>query len=78
MKVLLLCLLLVLLCAPQVHSLRCYTCDGDPTCKTPTECPASSMYCRTEVTGTVFSRTCEEKCVEKFGVTCCMDDLCGP
>ncbi|XP_018604079.2 lymphocyte antigen 6D [Scleropages formosus] len=76
MKVLLCSLLLVLLCTTQVQALRCYTCEGDSTCKTETECPPSSQYCKTEVSANTFSRTCEEFCINSFSVSCCTEDLC--
>ncbi|KAL4647230.1 lymphocyte antigen 6D [Arapaima gigas] len=78
MKILLCGLLLVLLCTAQVQALQCFTCEGDPACKKVTTCPESSQYCRTEVSATVFSRTCEENCVASFSVSCCTTDLCGP
>lgn len=33
-----------------VHSLRCFTCEGDD-CKVETECPASANYCKTAASG---------------------------
>ncbi|XP_071765727.1 lymphocyte antigen 6D [Centroberyx gerrardi] len=76
MKVLLPTLLLLLLCSTQVHALKCYTCDGDESCKAETECPSSSMYCRTIVGTESISRTCEDECTEDVNVICCQDDLC--
>ncbi|XP_016334973.1 lymphocyte antigen 6D [Sinocyclocheilus anshuiensis] len=75
MKMLVCALIVLLLCSASVHSLTCYTCvDGD--CKTPNECPASSNFCKTVSTATVFSRTCEEFCVPGVNIHCCTSDLC--
>ncbi|XP_051520823.1 lymphocyte antigen 6D-like [Myxocyprinus asiaticus] len=75
MKMLVCALIMVLLCSASVHSLTCYNCvDGN--CKTPTECPASSNYCKTVSTPDVFARTCEEFCVPGVNVYCCNTDLC--
>ncbi|XP_069045882.1 lymphocyte antigen 6D [Lepisosteus oculatus] len=76
MRMLLCAALLLLLCSSQVQSLKCYTCENDPKCKTETECPPSSQFCRTEATATAFSRSCEEICVPSVTVTCCTEDLC--
>ncbi|KAL7399790.1 hypothetical protein ABVT39_001794 [Epinephelus coioides] len=77
MKVLLLVTLL-LLCSTQVLTLRCYTCDGNPDCKTETECPDSSQYCMTSFStdGETISRSCVELC--NTGHPCCSTDLCDP
>ncbi|XP_036411760.1 lymphocyte antigen 6D [Colossoma macropomum] len=75
MKLLLCSLVLVLLCSTTVHSLRCYTCLGTD-CKTPTECPESSNFCRTSSAPGAYSRTCEEFCVPDVNVFCCQQDLC--
>ncbi|XP_008279875.1 lymphocyte antigen 6D [Stegastes partitus] len=75
MKVLLL-MLLLLLCSTQVLTLKCYTCDGDLDCKTETDCPSSSQYCKTIVHGDEFSRTCENSCVDDDFTICCDEDLC--
>ncbi|XP_021442826.1 short neurotoxin 7-like [Oncorhynchus mykiss] len=70
-------MLLVLLCSTQVLTLRCYTCDmADADCKQETECPPSSMYCRTVVTADTVTRTCEEMCASGVNVYCCQGDLC--
>ncbi|XP_022074072.1 lymphocyte antigen 6D [Acanthochromis polyacanthus] len=75
MKVLLL-MALLLLCSTQVLTLKCYTCDDGADCKTETDCPPSSVYCKTTAHGDEFSRTCEEDCDEDFFTTCCQQDLC--
>ncbi|XP_066518614.1 lymphocyte antigen 6D [Hoplias malabaricus] len=75
MKLLLCCCLLLLLYSTTVHSLKCYTCvNGD--CKTPTECPESSKFCKTTVFYDSFSQTCEEDCTAGENVYCCQYDLC--
>ncbi|XP_062873402.1 lymphocyte antigen 6D [Trichomycterus rosablanca] len=76
MKLLLCTFVVVLLCTASVHSLQCYTCvDGN--CKTPTDCPSSSNFCKTVSTPNELSRTCEEFCVPGVNVHCCQGDLCG-
>ncbi|XP_024301223.1 short neurotoxin 8 [Oncorhynchus tshawytscha] len=70
-------MLLVLLCNTQVLTLRCYTCEEDDAdCKQVTECPPSSMFCRTVVTADTVTRTCEEMCVSGVNAYCCQGDLC--
>uniref|UniRef100_A0A3B1J650 Si:ch211-207n23.2 n=1 Tax=Astyanax mexicanus TaxID=7994 RepID=A0A3B1J650_ASTMX len=66
MKLLVCALVLVLVCS---HSLKCFTCVNG-NCKTATECPESSNFCKT-------SRTCEEFCVPGVNIYCCQEDLCG-
>ncbi|XP_068568940.1 lymphocyte antigen 6 complex, locus D [Cebidichthys violaceus] len=78
MKVLLLTLLL-LLCSAQVLTLRCYVCRDaqDEYCKTETDCPPSSHFCKTFESDVQFSRTCEQLCAEDQYTTCCSTDLCS-
>ncbi|XP_031430021.1 lymphocyte antigen 6D-like [Clupea harengus] len=76
MKLLLCTLILGLLCCTTVHTLRCYTCVDD-NCKTESDCPADSNFCKTVSTAQEFSRTCEEFCVPGINTYCCMSDLCG-
>ncbi|XP_060754184.1 lymphocyte antigen 6D [Neoarius graeffei] len=75
MKLLLCTFFLVLLCSASVYSLQCYTCQTED-CKTPTECPASSHFCKTVSSPNGFSRTCEEFCVPDVNTYCCEEDLC--
>ncbi|XP_063061235.1 lymphocyte antigen 6D [Engraulis encrasicolus] len=75
MKALLCTLILGLVFSTTVHSLRCYTCvDGD--CKTETQCPAESNFCKTVSTPDELKRTCEEICIPGVNTYCCMSDLC--
>ncbi|KAI7803483.1 lymphocyte antigen 6D [Triplophysa rosa] len=76
MKVLACALVVMLVCSVTVHSLRCFTCQGD-NCKVETECPASANYCKTAASVDFLSRTCEEFCTPEVNVHCCSEDLCG-
>ncbi|KAB5550636.1 hypothetical protein PHYPO_G00056080 [Pangasianodon hypophthalmus] len=76
MKLLLCTFILVLLCSASVHSLKCFTCENG-NCKTPTECPAHSNFCKTVSSPDEFSRTCEEFCVPGVNTFCCQEDFCS-
>ncbi|XP_062408625.1 lymphocyte antigen 6D [Sardina pilchardus] len=76
MKILLCTLVLGLLCIATVDALRCYTCVNE-NCKTVTECPAESNFCKTISTPDELTRTCEEMCTPGVNTHCCMTDLCG-
>ncbi|KAG9264890.1 lymphocyte antigen 6D isoform X3 [Astyanax mexicanus] len=76
MKLLVCALVLVLVCSETVHSLKCFTCVNG-NCKTATECPESSNFCKTVVGYDSLSRTCEEFCVPGVNIYCCQEDLCG-
>ncbi|XP_030008502.1 lymphocyte antigen 6D [Sphaeramia orbicularis] len=67
---------LLLQCSTFVLSLRCYTCESDPQCKTETECDSSAQYCKTVYQDDNLVRTCEEFCEVGIYTDCCETDLC--
>ncbi|XP_078542781.1 lymphocyte antigen 6E-like [Lissotriton helveticus] len=92
MKVLLISLLAAALCAGIVHSLQCYTCDGqnsNSNCMTTTTCSSNANACQTTiwkyVVGTSITKSCSSSCtasnttVAGIGTTtsCCSDSLCN-
>ncbi|XP_076002914.1 uncharacterized protein LOC142995914 [Genypterus blacodes] len=75
--------LLMLLCSTQVFALRCYTCnvtDNDDECKTVTECPSTSNFCKTAEIGEQIQLSCADTCDQDTSnnVWCCSTDECVP
>ncbi|CAL8344787.1 unnamed protein product [Arctogadus glacialis] len=77
MKVFLLALLVVLMCSTQVHTLRCFVCEGEEGCATATECLNHEKFCKMSFTETSVSRSCASECKMDENQDCCMEDECN-
>ncbi|CAL8335847.1 unnamed protein product [Boreogadus saida] len=58
MKVFLLALLVVLMCSTQVHTLRCFVCEGEEGCATATECLNHEKFCKMSFTDFRVQKLC--------------------